>query len=431
MSLVLIFMLSFTFTLYLAPKAIEEKHWLAELLNIRTFTEVSAACSYATCTLCVADSSCRWCDAGLCLTISNCDAYCIDMYGGTQCLVGGCPATTTTTTVPADSTSPTYSLNSTNSTNAGTAVSHNLNWTDNSGLSKYIFSFANCTGTLTNDSTVYSFSGNPAWSNITKRINITLGCTIRWRFFANDTSNNWNASLTYNYTTTDNILPTYSSNQTNSTTANTAINHTLSWADNIGLSGYIFSTNNSGQWKNASFVSFSGTTSTSWNVTIANSTLNTIVSWRFFANDTSNNWNASLTYNYTTADATSPQYSLNSTNSTLAGTAVSHNLNWTDNSGLSKYIFSFDNCTGALANDSTVYSFSGNPAWSNVTKRINTTEGCTIRWRFFCQRYFQQLECIVNLQLYNSRYNVATIFLELDELNFCRDCCLAQLKLDG
>jgi len=44
-------------------------------------------------------------------------------------------------------------------------------------------------------------------------------------------------------------------------------------------------------------------------------------------------------------DATPPQYSLNSTNSTLAGSAVEHRLKWTDNVGLSGYIFNFCNGT--------------------------------------------------------------------------------------
>ncbi|MCS7093972.1 MAG: PQQ-binding-like beta-propeller repeat protein [Candidatus Aenigmarchaeota archaeon] len=40
-----------------------------------------------------------------------------------------------------------------------------------------------------------------------------------------------------------------------------------------------------------------------------------------------------------------PRYSLNSTNSTLAGTPISHNLYWEDDNGLSGYIFSFCNGT--------------------------------------------------------------------------------------
>ena len=40
------------------------------------------------------------------------------------------------------------------------------------------------------------------WSNVTKVINSTVGSTIAWKVYANDTSNNWNASDTYSYTTT-------------------------------------------------------------------------------------------------------------------------------------------------------------------------------------------------------------------------------------
>ncbi|MFQ6068091.1 MAG: hypothetical protein ACE5KD_00955 [Candidatus Bathyarchaeia archaeon] len=96
-----------------------------------------------------------------------------------------------------DTEEPTYSSNSTNSTVAGTPVSHNLYWQDNVGLSGFIFSFDNCTGTLVNDSWV-AFSSNPDWSNVTKTINSTVGCTIRWCVYANDTSDNWNGTSCVN-----------------------------------------------------------------------------------------------------------------------------------------------------------------------------------------------------------------------------------------
>jgi len=59
-----------------------------------------------------------------------------------------------------DSTPPTYSDNSTNSTIAGADILHSLKWEDNIGLSSYIFSFYNgsnissCIGTL--DCSIYS-----------------------------------------------------------------------------------------------------------------------------------------------------------------------------------------------------------------------------------------------------------------------------------
>jgi len=100
-------------------------------------------------------------------------------------------------------TPPTYSLNSTNSTLAGTPVEFRLRWTDNVGLSGYIFSFDNGTGNFANDSWV-QFTGT--WSNVTKTISSTVGATIRWKVYANDTSDNWNASDTYSFVTTAAIV---------------------------------------------------------------------------------------------------------------------------------------------------------------------------------------------------------------------------------
>jgi parallel beta-helix repeat protein len=50
-----------------------------------------------------------------------------------------------------------------------------------------------------------------------------------------------------------------------------------------------------------------------------------------------------------TLDITLPVYSLNQTNSTVAGTPILHSLNWTDNIGLSGYIFSFYNGSNTIA----------------------------------------------------------------------------------
>jgi hypothetical protein len=69
---------------------------------------------------------------------------------------------------------PTYSLNSTNSTTAGTPVMHSLNWTDNVGLSGYIFQFCNGTWNGTN---CLGESGN--WWNASwnKRIRVNISET--------------------------------------------------------------------------------------------------------------------------------------------------------------------------------------------------------------------------------------------------------------
>jgi len=89
----------------------------------------------------------------------------------------------------------------------------------------------------------------------------------------------------------DRKVPEYSNDVTNGSAIDTPVNFTLDWTDGVGLSGYIFSTNNTGTWLNASYVTFSGTSNTSWNVTTLNDTLETLVAWCFYANDTSDNWN--------------------------------------------------------------------------------------------------------------------------------------------
>jgi hypothetical protein len=95
---------------------------------------------------------------------------------------------------------PVYSSNSINSTLAGATVQFRLKWTDDFGLSGYIFSFDNCAGPFVNDSFT-PMTGLINWSNVTKKINPTVGCTIRWRVYASD-GTSWTASPIYSFMTT-------------------------------------------------------------------------------------------------------------------------------------------------------------------------------------------------------------------------------------
>jgi len=54
------------------------------------------------------------------------------------------------------------------------------------------------------------------WSNVTKTLNDTVGALIQWKFYANDTSNNWNTSQTYSLTTTSDIIITIESSKMSS-----------------------------------------------------------------------------------------------------------------------------------------------------------------------------------------------------------------------
>jgi len=108
-----------------------------------------------------------------------------------------------TPTAADDTTPPQWFDNTTNSTLAGTNIKHSVRWTDDTALSGFIFSFDNGTGTFTNDSFVL-MTGTNNFSNATKGVNITVGATIQWRIYANDTnsSNPFNATDIFVYNTT-------------------------------------------------------------------------------------------------------------------------------------------------------------------------------------------------------------------------------------
>jgi hypothetical protein len=92
-----------------------------------------------------------------------------------------------------------------NSTLVGTSVLHALKWSSNDGLSGYIFSFDNCTGTFVNDTWTNDnglFIGTEAWSNVTKKISSNIGCTVRWKIYTNNSNNVWSASPEFSYITT-------------------------------------------------------------------------------------------------------------------------------------------------------------------------------------------------------------------------------------
>ena len=123
-----------------------------------------------------------------------------------------------------DLTPPTWSNNQTNNTNANRSTLFSLKWNDNNGggLAGYIFSFDNCTGSFVN-STWTAMTGTENWSNVTKTINSTNGCPIRWRVYANDTANNWNVSDIFTFTTTQ-FITVCKSGSCDSTTVQGGIN---------------------------------------------------------------------------------------------------------------------------------------------------------------------------------------------------------------
>ena len=105
----------------------------------------------------------------------------------------------------------------------------------------------------------------------------------------------------------DSSAPTSSANQTNSTLKATSILHSLLWADDTALAGYIFSYNNGNidKFTNDSWVAFTGTLNWSNVTKVIPDEISLNISWIIYANDSSNNWNISKLFSYvSTADDT-------------------------------------------------------------------------------------------------------------------------------
>jgi hypothetical protein len=125
--------------------------------------------------------------------------------------------------------------------------------------------------------------------------------------YANDTSDAWDSNST-TFTVQDAQAPQWSGAQTNKTPVyeNDSVKFTANWTDDVALAGYIFSINQTGTWVNSSFVSFSGTSDVSENTTQITATVGTTVPWRFYANDTSDNWNVTDIHSFIVSSPAPP-----------------------------------------------------------------------------------------------------------------------------
>jgi hypothetical protein len=111
-----------------------------------------------------------------------------------------------------DTTSPTYSSVSHNSTVAGASARFSALWDDETSLhpdGAYIFS-TNNSGSWVNDTAV-SFGSTPSWANVTKTLTGSAGASVGYRWYANDSAGNWNVTPISTLSTTsapDIISPT-------------------------------------------------------------------------------------------------------------------------------------------------------------------------------------------------------------------------------
>jgi hypothetical protein len=88
--------------------------------------------------------------------------------------------------------------------------------------------------------------------------------------------------------------PTYSADDADSTVNGNVYEFALKWVDDVGLAGYIFSSNATGVWANDTLVPISGTEG--WSYASKDISPGTAVAWKFYMEDSDGAWSSSETF---------------------------------------------------------------------------------------------------------------------------------------
>jgi hypothetical protein len=231
-----------------------------------------------------------------------------------------------------------------------------------------------------------SLSGTVATASKTLTLPSTIGQLVGYRWYCNDTDDQWTTTIIYVLTTTNSNPPTYSNIGYNTTLVSMPCEFSVELADDYGLSGYTFSTNNTGSWTNDSWVDLSGVLSAWANVTkTLNDTVGIEVSFKWIINDTNNNIVTTTigVLILTTTGSDYPYYSSVSYNTTLINMPCKFTIKWMDDVGLSGYIFSY-NPTGSGWVNGSWTSLTGTIEWVYNNETLPSLVGTTVQFRWYC-----------------------------------------------
>ena len=196
----------------------------------------------------------------------------------------------------------------------------NNSWS-NSSTNIFRYNVTDAVSNISNCSLILNRIINQTNSSITKgaMLNFTISGmnsgNYNWSVNCTDTTANTGSSETW-LLKVDLIAPQWSNVSKNETTVywNSSLKFNSTWIDNTALGGYVFNINQTGNWSNSSFVSFSGTTNVSENVSLITANAGTNVTWYFWANDSAGNSNQTSLQSFVVqARPTSVAFSVNQT----------------------------------------------------------------------------------------------------------------------
>jgi hypothetical protein len=281
----------------------------------------------------------------------------------------------------------------------------NVTWIDNSGVSNVIFEWRgkNISSYLWNN---VSKSGDEYYLNIT---DLAAG-TYNYKWYANDTYNNWNYTSPQTYQV--NTAPSQTWLYLNWTQSDRSYNKSeiariyanctnCSSGESIDLQA-----NYTGTLSPLNPHSHTIGLNDKFNDT---NTANLALGPYLIKASTSDQNHSESQVNYTliVVEKIPPQCFDNETNNTIGGYMTEFKLRWTDNNNLSSYIFYLDNCTGQLRKmNESRFPNGGTEDWSKASYVISSNTGCNITWMF-------EANDSVNNRVNSSNYSFRVTFAYL------------------
>jgi hypothetical protein len=162
---------------------------------------------------------------------------------------------------------------------------------------------------LTGGSVIVKINFNIPEDAEAKKYNITIKVTAKTPSATKTATSQMSLIVNY-FEPLPNQPPSYSSYMMNSTAAGESVLFSLEVEDDNGLSGFIFSTNNSGAWVNDSWVPLSGTQNVIEVMKNLNPTTGLLIGWKVYVNDTDNEWTSTEEYILTTEEGGSFDYTI-------------------------------------------------------------------------------------------------------------------------
>ncbi len=204
-------------------------------------------------------------------------------------------------------------------------------------------------------------------------------------------NNKYSVYVTYTPTgAPDTTPPTYSTAGHTGVTAGSTVTFYAYFSDNVALSHYIFSTNNTGSWVNDTAVAFASTPGWGNVSKTLTETVGAVVQYRWYWNDTSGNWGDMTVKSLTTVGSSAPYTYVFHGPYLDSGTVYNGYVNCTITLSSGTESFTLDGTSGSADSETKQYNQQALLVSWNITAGTNYT-----RVHYFTGASFEEVNIYI------------------------------------